>query len=61
MPVMEEIAESTDGVDFFFGKDCGGLFDGAGEEVEGMREPIFVRNGWKREVVVAKFNSVGYE
>ena len=56
---MEEIAESTDGVDFFFGKDCGGLFEGAGEDVEGTKESIFVCDGWKRKVVVAEFNSIG--
>ena len=59
LPVLEEVAESSDGVDFFVGNSCGGLFEGAGEELEGMEESIFVRDGWMRKVVVAEFNSVG--
>ena len=42
----------------FVGNSCGGLFEGAGEEVDGMKESIFVCDGWKRKVVVAEFNSV---
>ena len=61
MPVLEEVAELTDGVKLFVGNSGGGLFEGAGEEVEGMKELIFVRDGWKRKVVVAEFNSVGDE
>ena len=58
---MEEVAESADGVELFVGNSGGGLFEGAGEEVEGMEESIFVRDGWMCEVVVAEFNSVGDE
>ena len=61
MTVLEEVAELDDGVEMFVGNSCGGLFEGAGEEVEGMEELIFVRDGWMREVVVAEFNSVGDE
>ena len=58
---MEEVAESANGVEFFVGNSCGGIFEGTGEEVEGMEGLIFVRDGWMREVVVAEFNSVGDE
>ena len=61
LPVLEEVADSADGVEFFIGNSCGGLFEGAGEEVEGMEELIFVRDGWMHEVVLAEFNSVKYE
>ena len=61
MPVLEEVADSADGVEFFVGNSCGGLFEGAGEKVEVMEESIFVRDGWMRKVVVAEFNSVGDE
>ena len=57
-PVLEEVAESTDGVGLFVGNICGGLFEGAREELESTKESIFVRDGWKREVVVEEFNSV---
>ena len=53
MQVLEEVAESTDGVKLFVGNSCGGLFEGDGEEVEGTKESIFMRDGWKCEVVVA--------
>ena len=58
LPVLEEVTELTDGVELFVGKRCGGLFEGSGEEVEGMKESIFVRDCWKHKVVVAEFNSV---
>ena len=58
MPVLEEVMESTDGIKLFIGNSCGGLFEGAGEEVENMKESILVRDGWKSEVVVAEFSSV---
>ena len=58
LPVLEEVAELNDGVGLFVGNSCGGLFEGSGEEVEGTKESIFVCGGWKRKVVVAKFNSV---
>ena len=61
MPVLEEVAESTDGIKLFFSNICDGLFESAGEELEGMKESIFVCDGWKREVVVAELNSVGDE
>ena len=51
----------TDGIELFVGNSCGGLFEVAGEEMESMKESIFVRDGWKREVVVEEFNSVGDE
>ena len=37
-PVMEEVAESVDGVELFVENCGGGLFEGAGEEVEGVEE-----------------------
>ena len=58
---MEEVAESADGFEWFFDNSGGGLFDGAGEEVEGVEESIFVRDCWMRDVVVVEFNSVGDE
>ena len=61
LPVMEEVAKSADGVELFIGNSCGGLFEGAGEEVEVMEELIFMRDGWMRKLVVAEFNSVGNE
>ena len=61
LPVLEEVAESDYGIELFVGNSCGGLFEGAGKEVEGTEESIFVRDGWMREVVVAEFNSVGDE
>ena len=61
LPVMEEVAEAADGVELFFDNSNGGLFEGTGEEVEGMEDSIFVRDGWMREVVVEEFNSVGDE
>ena len=45
MPVLEEVAESTYDVEFFVGNRCAGLFEVAGEEVEVMKESIFVRDG----------------
>ena len=61
LPVLEEVAESADGVELFVDNSGGGLFEGAGEEVEGVEESIFVCDGWMREVVVAEFNGVGDE
>ena len=61
LPVLEEVAESDDGVELFVINSGGGLFEGAGEEVEGMEESIFVRDGWMRKVIVAEFKSVGDE
>ena len=48
LPVLEEVAESADGFEFFVDNSGGGLFEGAGEEVEGVKESIFVRDGWMR-------------
>ena len=53
MPVLEKVTESADGVVLFIDYSGGGLFEGVGEEVEGMEELIFVREGWMRKVVVA--------
>ena len=36
LPVLEEVVESADGVKLFVDNSGGGLFEGAGEEVEGM-------------------------
>ena len=59
MPVLEEFAESTDGFNFFVWNSGGGFPEGAGEELEGMEEAIFVCDGWMRKVVRVEFNSVG--
>ena len=61
LTVLEEVAESADGFELFVDNSGGGLFEGAGEEVEGVEESIFVRDGWLREVVVVEFNSVRVE
>ena len=60
-PVLEEVAESADGVELFVNNSSGGLFEGAGEEVEGMEDSIFVRDGWMRKLFVVESNSVGDE
>ena len=61
LPVLEEVTELDDGIEFFVNNSGGGLFEGAGEEVEGMEESIFVRDRWMCKVVVAEFNCVGDE
>ena len=61
MPVLKEVAELAYGVELFVDNSGGGLFEGAIEEVEGVEESIFVRDGWMHKVVLAEFKSVGDE
>ena len=58
-PVLEEVSESTGGFTLFVLSSGGGFLEGAGEEVEGVEEAIFMSDGWMRKVVMAEFNSVG--
>ena len=58
-PVLEEVAELSDGFNLFIYSSSGGFLEGSGEEVKGVEEAICVSVGWLREVVMTELNGVG--
>ena len=55
----EEITEFGDGFELLVVDGGGGVFDGAGEEVEGVDYPVFCRYHGLGEVVMEDLDGVG--
>jgi hypothetical protein len=59
LPLAEDIPEIVDCDELSIDGIIGGLVDGCGEKVDGMKEAIFVGDFWRLKVVVSEFYCVG--
>jgi hypothetical protein len=59
LPLAEDFPEIVDGDELSIDGIIGGLVDGLGEKVDGMKEAVFEGDFGRLKVVVSEFHCVG--